>query len=105
MIVGMSASLWDSVATFRQSTLEKVSFVLLCQVDLALTILALNFGLAELNPFIRYLVNVPALLLVVKCVIPLLIAWLIPGKLLLPSIVLLSGALVWNIKELIVFLM
>ena len=101
----MTANLWDSSATFRRCTAEKASFVFLSQFDLILTVLALYLGFSELNPFIRYLVNIPALLLVVKIAIPLLIAWLIPGKLLLPSIALLALAAIWNIKELLLSLL
>ncbi|OGO24194.1 MAG: hypothetical protein A2144_13025 [Chloroflexi bacterium RBG_16_50_9] len=101
----MTANLWESAATFRQCTAEKASFFLLSQFDLTLTILAVYLGFAELNPVIRYLVNIPVLLLVIKLAIPLLIAWLIPGKLLLPSIALLGLVAVWNLKELILYLL
>jgi len=101
----MTANLWDSSATFRRCTAEKASFVLLNQFDLTLTVLAIYLGLSELNPLIRQLVNIPILLLIVKLALPLLIAWLIPGKLLLPSIALLALVIVWNIKELIIFLL
>ena len=100
----MTANLWDSAATFRRCTVEKASFVLLNQFDLTLTVLAMYLGFSEMNPFIRYLINIPALLLVVKLAIPLLIAWLMPGKLLLPSIALLALVVIWNIKELVFFL-
>lgn len=101
----MEASWWDSSVTFRRCTAEKVSFILLSQLDLTLTVLAMSLGLAELNPFIRYLVQIPALLLVVKLAIPVLIAWIMPGRLLWPSIGLLVLVVIWNIKELIVFLL
>jgi hypothetical protein len=100
----MTAKLWDSSATFRRGTAEKASFVLLNQFDLTLTVLAIYLGLSELNPLIKQLVSIPILLLIVKLILPLLIAWLIPGKLLLPSIALLTLIIVWNIKELIIFL-
>ena len=100
----MTANPWDSVATFRRCTAEKASFVLLNQFDLTLTVLAVYLGFSELNPFIRHLVNIPVLLLVVKLAVPLLIAWLIPGKLLLPSIALLTLVVIWNVKEIILFL-
>ena len=83
----------------------KVSFVLLNQVDLFLSVLAVSLGLWEINPLMRYLVTVPALLVIFKFVIPLLIAWLVPGKLLLPAIVLLSLVTIWNVKELLYFLL
>ncbi len=101
----METSWWGSTATFRKCTAEKASFILLSQFDLTLTVLAINLGLAELNPFIRYLVQIPALLLVFKLAIPVLIAWLMPGRLLWPSIALLSLVVIWNIKELVIYLL
>jgi hypothetical protein len=100
----MTANLWGSAATFRRCTTEKTSFVLLNLFDLTLTVLAIHLGISELNPFIRYLVTIPVLLLVIKFIIPLLIAWIIPGKLLLPSMALLCFVIIWNIKELVLFL-
>jgi hypothetical protein len=102
--MGITANLWDSTATFKKCTIEKASFILLCQFDLVLTVLAMHLGFSELNPFIKYMVNIPALLLVFKLAIPLLIAWLVPGKLLLPSIAVLMLALIWNLKELFIYL-
>ena len=100
----MTANLWGSAATFRQCTAEKASFVLLSQFDLAATVLAVYLGFTELNPFIRLIINIPILLLMVKLAIPIIIAWLVPGKLLLPAIVLLALAAIWNIKEIILFI-
>ena len=101
----MYANLWGSAATFRQCTVEKISFVLLNQLDLVLTLLAINLGFSELNPLIRYLVGMPVMLLIVKFAIPLLIAWLIPGRLLLPAILLLSLVVGWNVKEILFFIL
>ena len=101
----MNANLWGSAATFRQCTVEKISFVLLNQLDLVLTVLAINLGFSELNPLIRYLLSMPIMLLIVKFAIPLLIAWLIPGRLLLPAILLLSLVVVWNVKEILLFIL
>jgi hypothetical protein len=100
----MTANLWDSSATFKRCTAEKASFIILNQFDLTLTALAIYLGFSELNPFVRHLGNLPILLLAIKLVMPLLIAWLIPGKLLLPSIALLILVIIWNVKELILFL-
>jgi hypothetical protein len=101
----MVTNWWDSSATFKRSTPEKASFILLCAFDLILTILAMYLGLWEMNPFIKLLVQIPILLLLVKLVIPVLIAWLMPGRLLLPSIALLILVVIWNIKELVIFLL
>ncbi len=101
----MKASWWDSSGTFKRCKAEKVSFVLLNQVDLTLTVLAVYLGFSEINPFIRYLIDIPALLLVVKLAIPLLIAWLMPGRLLIPSIALLALVAIWNTKEVLLYLL
>ena len=103
--IDMTPNLWSSTATFRQCMPEKVSFVLLNQVDLLLTVFAVSLGLSELNPLMRHLVAMPAMLLTIKCAIPLLIAWLVPGKLLLPAIILLAFVVSWNLKELLLFLL
>lgn len=100
----MATGWFESAGTFRRCTAEKASFVALCVFDLALTVLAIYLGFAELNPFVRFLIGIPVLLLVVKLIVPLLIAWFMPGKLLLPSIALLALIAGWNIKELVVFI-
>ena len=100
----MTTSWWDSSATFKRCTAEKVSFVLLNQVDLTLTLVAMHLGFEELNPLVGFLLEIPALLVLVKFVLPLLIAWLMPGRLLWPSIALLAGVAIWNLKELITYL-
>ncbi|OGO01150.1 MAG: hypothetical protein A2Y90_04935 [Chloroflexi bacterium RBG_13_52_12] len=104
MYTGMVTNWFDSSATFKKCTAEKVSFISLSLLDLILTILAMSLGLSEINPFIRFLVQIPALILMVKLFIPVLIAWFMPGKLLLPSIALLALVVVWNIREMVIFL-
>lgn len=99
----MKTSWWDSSGTFSRCKVEKVSFVLLNQLDLTLTVLAVYLGFTEINPFMRYLINIPPLLLVVKLAIPLLIAWLMPGRLLIPSIALLVFVAIWNTKEVLLY--
>lgn len=93
----------DSAVTFKKCTGSKISFILLNQFDLSLTVLAISLGLTELNPLVRFLVEIPILLIIVKLIIPVLIAWMMPGKLLWPAIAVLVIAVLWNIKELIVF--
>ena len=82
----------------------KAGYVLLHQLDLLLTVSAVSVGLFELNPVIRNLLATPIQLVVVKLVIPLFIAWLVPSKLLLPALVFLSLVVIWNIKELLLLL-
>lgn len=100
----MTTGLFESSATFRKQTVAKAAFVLLGLLDLVLTAVAMNLGLTELNPVIRFALEVPVLLMIIKFLIPLIIAWLMPGKLLVPSIALLALVVTWNIKELLVFL-
>jgi hypothetical protein len=73
-------------------------------LDLGLTLLAMNLGLTEINPLMRIMIGAPALLIMIKLVIPVVIAWLAPGKLLLPSILLMALVIIWNLKELVVTL-
>ena len=101
----MTTSWWDSSATFKQCTLEKVTFVVLNQVDLGLTLLAMYLGFDELNPMINFMLDKPALLVLVKLVLPVGIAWLMPGRLLWPTIGLLGLVAIWNLVELITFFM
>jgi len=100
----MATGWWESTATFKKCTVEKTSFVFLCLLDLILTMAAVNLGLTEINPLVGYLIQIPALFLMVKMFIPVVIAWILPGKLLLPSIGLLALVVIWNIKELVIFL-
>ena len=79
----------------------KLTYISLQLIDLGLTILAVSSGYRELNPFIRGLLNSPLQLFTIKLIVPVFIAWLIPGKFLIPGILLLSLILGWNIKELI----
>jgi len=79
----------------------RVIYVLLHQVDLALTVFAVSCGATELNPLMRILLDAPLQLAVFKVGVPLLIAWLLPGRLLLPASALLSLIVCWNIKELL----
>jgi hypothetical protein len=100
----MATNWLDSSATFKKCTVEKASFILLSVFDLALTILSMYLGLWEMNPLVRFLVHIPILLVMVKLVIPVLIAWIMPGRLLLPPAAALAAVVIWNIKELFVSL-
>lgn len=100
----MTTKNWlDSAVTFKKSTASKVSFILLSLLDLVLTVLAMYLGLWEMNPLVRFLVHVPILLILIKLVIPVLVAWIMPGRLLIPSIAALGFVVIWNIRELFVF--
>jgi hypothetical protein len=101
----MTTGTWfESAATFKKHTREKVLFVLLNQFDLTFTVVAVAAGFTEVNPFMRLLISLPILLIIVKLLIPAWLAWLIPGRLLWPSIALLALVTIWNIKEALLFL-
>jgi hypothetical protein len=97
-------SWWESSATFKQCTAEKVAFIALAEADLLLTVVAVFAGFTELNPFVKFLLAVPALLVLIKGILPVIIAWIIPGRLLWPSIAALGVVFALNVKELIVAL-
>lgn len=100
---GPFRGLFASAATFKKCTAEKLAFITLGLVDLLLTLLAVNLGLSEVNPVMRLIIQIPVLLLLIKLFVPVLVAWLMPGKLLVPSIILLLLVIIWDIKELVVF--
>ncbi|MFC1962719.1 DUF5658 family protein [Chloroflexota bacterium] len=97
-------SLWESDRKSRYSLALKTSFVCLHLVDLILTNVGASLGLTELNPLMRNLLAAPLQLLAIKLAMPLLIAWLLPGKLLIPAIAILAGVIIWNVKELLFIL-
>jgi len=105
LITGILTNIRFSAFTFKRGTAEKASFILLNQLDLILTIWAMHLGLNELNPFIQPLLAMPAMLLLVKLLIPVIIAWAVPGRFLWPMLALLALVLSWNLKELLLFLL
>lgn len=98
------AYLFVSTATFKKCAAEKFSFIALGLFDLLLTFLAVNLGFYETNHLIRVIIQIPLLFLLVKLFIPVFLAWLIPGKLLIPSIALLAFIVAWNTAQLIDYL-
>ncbi len=81
--------------------LLKISYLVLQVLDLGLTLLAISLGSTELNPVMRASLASPVQLTVLKGGLPLLIAWLLPGKFLVPGIVFLTFVLGWNVKQLL----
>ncbi|GBD10418.1 hypothetical protein HRbin23_00059 [bacterium HR23] len=93
--------LFASAGTYRREAVLKVAFVALGFLDLLLTLYAFSQGFVELNPFIRALLERPWGLAMVKGVLPLAIAWLVPGRLLVPSILALVAVNGWNLAQLV----
>jgi hypothetical protein len=93
----------SSALTFRVCKKEKLAFILLNWLDLSLTMYALTIGATELNPLMRQMFGSPILMYLAKIIIPMFFAWLLPGKVLWPSIGLLILVAGWNIKELVVY--
>lgn len=82
----------------------KFGYVLLHQLDLVLTVQATSAGFLELNPLMNSILASPLHMVAVKVLAPLLIAWLVPGRLLVPAVLLLLGVMCWNLKELFMLL-
>ena len=95
--------IWQREQLFNDISL-RASYVLLHQLDLILTMFGTGMGAAELNPVMRSMLGMPLQLAVIKFAIPLLIALLIPGRLLLPAIAFLGLVVGWNLKEAIFLL-
>jgi hypothetical protein len=98
------AELMASAITFKKSTTEKMLFIILNALDMGLTLLALSLGGRELNPLIGSIAGSPFQLMTVKLVIPFLFAWLVPGRLLIPAILVLSFVVGWDIRELLIII-
>lgn len=93
-----------SVAEFKKGLGIKVAYVMLHQADIILTSFAVSAGFRELNPVIRGALDAPVQLLAFKLVIPLVIAWLVPARLLLPALLLLLVVIGLNLRELSLWL-
>jgi protein-S-isoprenylcysteine O-methyltransferase Ste14 len=85
----------------KTDTALKVTFISLQVVDFILTALAARFGWSELNPIMQGSLDSLSKLAVFKFAVPVLISWFVPGRWLIPAILLLCCILGWNIKELI----
>lgn len=99
----MIANLMASAVTFKKCTVEKLCFILLNFLDLGLTVFAVSSGLNELNPLMRHMLDAPYQLILVKMGMPILLAWLVPGKLLIPAAGLLAVIVGWDIRQLVIF--
>lgn len=78
----------------------KFSYLTLAYIDAALTILVLQFNFSEINPLVRFMLASPWLYILVKLAMPAFIAWLVPARLLIPSIAFMLLVFIWNLKEL-----
>ena len=87
-------------AEFRKGIPIKVAYVLLQQADMMMTSFAISAGFHEVNPIVRGILSSPGELLALKLFVPIVIAWFVPAKLLLPAIALLVLVLVLNLYQL-----
>lgn len=85
----------------RLDTILRITFISLQSVDLILTALAAHYGWVELNPVMQGSLNSLYKMALLKFCIPALIAIFVPGRWLIPAILLLCGIIGWNTKELI----
>jgi hypothetical protein len=83
----------------------KIVFLSLQVVDLLLTALAARYGWIELNPVMKMSMDSTYKLAIFKFVIPVAISFFVPGRWLLPAILLLLMVVGWNVKELIMLAM
>lgn len=90
-----------TAATFSRGTNYKLTFVALGLVDLLLTVYAVSNGFYERNPVFASLQDNPMGLFMLKFAGPMAIAWLVPSRLLVPSIALLFAVVGWNAAELL----
>lgn len=89
-----------SAAEWKKGLSIKAAYVLLHQADILLTTFAVSAGLREVNPVVNASLGAPVQLLTLKLFIPLLIAWLVPARFLIPAIVLLLAVIGLNLAHL-----
>ena len=103
-LAGSRLAILDDSSRTRSISI-RIAYLLLQQLDLLLTVWAVNAGFTELNPVMQNLLASPLQLILVKFAIPVLIAWLCPSRLLLPSLLLISSVTFWNVKELMLLIL
>jgi hypothetical protein len=107
---GTLAVLWThlrpyfTVQEFRKGLSIRVTYIALQLIDCLMTVLAVNAGFDELNPVMRGMLDSAFQLIMFKIVIPLLLAWLVPSKLLIPAALGLLAVIGFNVKELLLLL-
>ena len=79
----------------------KIAFLSLQVVDLVLTALAARYGWIELNPVMKASIDSTYKMAIFKFVIPVAISFFVPGRWLIPAILLMLMVVGWNVKELI----
>jgi hypothetical protein len=89
----------------KADTALKATFLVMQMADLILTLVAARSGWIELNPLMRAQLDSIAVMALVKFLIPGLVSWFVPGRLLIPAILLLCGVVGWNLREMIVLAM
>jgi hypothetical protein len=85
----------------KTDTILKAVFLSLQLIDLVLTLVAARSGYPELNPFMKASLDSMYTLAIFKFGVPVLISWFVPGRWLVPAILLLGGVVGWNVKELL----
>ena len=97
------AGLKASAFTFKRGTPEKLAYIILNLIDLGLTLFALSIGAHEYNPLLRSMANSPFQLYGAKLLLPSTVAWILPGKLLIPAVAFLLLVVGWDIRELVLY--
>ncbi len=89
----------------KLDTILRATFLFFQLADFILTLVAARFGWAELNPLMQGSLDSLSKMAIFKFAVPVLISWFVPGRWLVPAILLLCGILGWNIKEIICLVM
>ena len=85
----------------KTDTFLKVAFLTLQMADLMLTLVAARSGWAEMNPWMRAQLDSLYKMIALKFLVPVLVSWFVPGRLLIPAIVLLCLITGWNLYQMI----
>ena len=92
----MVTALRQYAGTFGSGIEWKLGFVVLVYLDLVLTLVAIQLGFNEVNPLMVRFLSRPEELIIIKVILPPIIAWLIPARLLAPSLAFMLLVAGWN---------
>jgi hypothetical protein len=85
----------------KTDTALKVTFLTMQMADLILTLVAARSGWVELNPIMLASLDSLYKVAAFKFAVPILVSWFVPGRLLIPAILLLCGILGWNLRQML----
>jgi hypothetical protein len=99
-------SFWPNISVIRHRPLldgwqYKLTYLLLQQIDLIMTMFAIPIGFSEMNPVMRHALASPLQMITLKTIVPLIVVLLIPPRWLIPAICVIAFVVMWDCRQLL----